>query len=225
MVISMLSPRRHRGFTIIELIVAVSIIGIIAAIVTANLSENRARARDANRTESVRNYSASLEQWKASYGTYFVYDRSIGGTAPSCTYNAAGNGFMTCSGATAVGFQGSGEGGITRKKLAASDTNPANYTTTSIADALLSAGYLAQIRLDPLDTAFNTNTTAESKYSDFILTLCKANSYPADSIKNSQEYAIYTLLERPDVTGEAEADTQCGGKSTPSGGWNTLLAR
>lgn len=212
-----------RGFTIVELVIAAAVIGIISAVVTANLAESRARARDANRTEAVRNYSAALEQWKSSNGNYFVYLK--GSTVPVCSYDANGNKFMSCSGSAAVGFQGSGEGGMTRKKLNGGDANPANYTTSSIADALLAGGYLSQVRLDPNDTTFNTNTNATSDHSDFILTLCKADSSPADSIKNAQEYTIFTQLERPDSTSQAIADTQCGGVKTPSGGWNTLLAR
>jgi prepilin-type N-terminal cleavage/methylation domain-containing protein len=212
-----------RGFTIIELIVAAAVIGIISAVVTANLAESRARARDVNRTEAVRNYSAAIEQWKSSNGNFFVYLK--GGVVPNCSFNPDGNKFMSCTGSSSVGFQGSGEGGITRKKLNGGDVNPANYTTSSIADALLTGGYLSQIRLDPNDTAFNTNTNANSDHSDFILVLCKADSAPADSIKNAQEYAIFTQLERPDNASQAVADTHCGGTKTPSGGWNTLIAR
>lgn len=214
--------QKVRGFTIVELIVAAAIIGIIASIVTANLNETRSRARDVNRTEAVRNYSAALEQWKANNGSYFVYIK--GGAQPSCSFTA-GDGFMTCTGASAVGYQGGSEGGITRKKLSPADTTPANYTTTSIADALLSAGYLAQIKLDPLEKYFNTNTNSGSGYSDFILTLCKGDSSPADSIRSAQEYTIYTQLERPDATSQSLANAQCGGPATPSGGWNTLISR
>lgn len=213
-----------RAFTVIELIVAASVIGILSAIITTNLTESRARARDANRVESVRAYTAALEQWKSVNGTYFVYLK--GGAQPSCSFNpTAGNGFMTCTGSSAVGFQGSGSGGITRKKASVTDPTPANYTTSSIADALLTAGYLSQVRLDPLDTGFNTNTTAASRYSDFILTLCQADSDPADSIKNAQEYAVYTKLERADAKSQGLADTHCGGPKTTSGGWDTLITR
>jgi prepilin-type N-terminal cleavage/methylation domain-containing protein len=217
--------RMKKGFTIIELIVAVTVIGIIASVVTANLSESRARARDASRQEGVRQYSSSMELVKASTGTYFVYNKAAG-VAPVCSYSTeSGNGFMACTGVSAVGFQGGGAGGMTRKKTLGTDTSPASYSTVSVADALVSGGYLAQVRLDPLEKAFNTNTNSTSVYSDFILTYCKSNSAPADSIKNTQEYAIYTELERPTSTSQDVANTHCGGPSTPTTGWNTLISR
>ncbi|HSI20344.1 MAG TPA: type II secretion system protein [Verrucomicrobiae bacterium] len=205
----------RRGFTVIELVVAASVIGLLSVIVTANLNESRARARDVNRTESVRAYSASLEQWKASNGSYFVYLK--GGTAPTCT--AVPNDYMVCSGSSAVGYKGSGQGGITRKGRGA------DYGASSIADALLTAGFLSRIRIDPLDTDFTTKTTASSTYADFLLTLCKSDSQPADSIKNALEYGIFTKLERPEPVSQQVADAHCGGVSTPSKGWDTLQAR
>jgi prepilin-type N-terminal cleavage/methylation domain-containing protein len=213
------SPSTRRAFTIIELIIATSVLGILTAVVTANLSESRAKARDANRTESVRAYSSALEQWRSSNGNYFVYLKSAGG-APSCSAATDGSGYMTCNGVAAVGFRGGSGGGITRKNDAA-----AEYKSSSIADALMSGGFLTEVRLDPLDTAFNTRTTAASKHSDFILTLCASSSEPASSPRTAQEYAIYTTLERPDTPSQPTAQTHCGGPDTPSNGWDTLIAR
>jgi len=216
---------KRRAFTLLELLVAISVIGILASLVTVNFNESRARARDANRAESVRAYAASLEQWKASNGTYFIYLKSTGGSQPSnCEINISK--LLTCSDLNAVGLEGGGWGGMTRKRAKLTDLNPVGYATNSIADALVTSGFLSRVRLDPLDKAFNTNTTEKDRYSDFILTLCKAGSAdPADSPKTAQEYAIYTQLERPDSNSQSIADSQCGGPKTPSEGWDTFISR
>ena len=213
----MYTPKRLRAFTIIELLVAVSVIGIISVLVTTNLTESRKRARDASRTEAARMYGAGMELWKTSNASYFVYLKS-GGPQPTCATLAPGEGYLNCStAANAVGYNGGGAGGITRKA-----THP-NYEANSIADALLASGMISRIRLDPSDTSFTTIGSAT--VSDFILTLCKADSTPADAPKNAQEYAIFAKLERPDTTSQAIADTHCGGPKTTAGGWDTLVAQ
>ncbi len=50
------------GFTLIELLVVIAIIGILTAIVTANFTTARARARDAKRVSDVNQIQLALEQ-------------------------------------------------------------------------------------------------------------------------------------------------------------------
>lgn len=62
----------QRGFTLIELLVVVAIIGILAALVMANLSTSRARARDAERKSDLRQVVNALTLRYADYQGYPV---------------------------------------------------------------------------------------------------------------------------------------------------------
>lgn len=62
--------RAERGFTLVELIVVIVIIGIVAGLVTANLIGARQRARDAQRKSDLRQIQAALELYRADAGAY-----------------------------------------------------------------------------------------------------------------------------------------------------------
>lgn len=59
-----------KGFTLIELLVVVSIIGILATLVTANLNSARSRARDAQRKSDARNIQTALRLYYNDNGRY-----------------------------------------------------------------------------------------------------------------------------------------------------------
>jgi len=58
------------GFTIIELLVVIAIIAILSAIVIANISDSRARARDTQRIAELHQIELALEQYKQVHGFY-----------------------------------------------------------------------------------------------------------------------------------------------------------
>lgn len=61
---------RHRGFTLVELMVAIAIIGILSSILYANFSDARAQARDKQRMVSLKEVQLALELYKAQNGRY-----------------------------------------------------------------------------------------------------------------------------------------------------------
>lgn len=59
-----------RGFTLIELLVVISIIGILAVLISANLNSARSRARDAARKSDIKNIQTALRLYYNDKGSY-----------------------------------------------------------------------------------------------------------------------------------------------------------
>lgn len=54
----------RKGFTLIELLIVISILGILAALVTVNFSQARERARDVARKNDLKQIQKALELYK-----------------------------------------------------------------------------------------------------------------------------------------------------------------
>jgi general secretion pathway protein G len=59
-----------RGFTLIELLVVISIIGILATLLSANLNSARSRARDAQRKSDMKSLGTALRLYFNDKGAY-----------------------------------------------------------------------------------------------------------------------------------------------------------
>jgi prepilin-type N-terminal cleavage/methylation domain-containing protein len=58
------------GFTLVEIIVVVSIVAILSAIIYANFSQGSAQSRDAKRKSDLRNLQTAIELYKTENGRY-----------------------------------------------------------------------------------------------------------------------------------------------------------
>lgn len=63
-------PNRAKAFTLIELLLVISIISILSSIVMASLNQARGRARDAQRLSDVRQLRNALEMYFGKYEGY-----------------------------------------------------------------------------------------------------------------------------------------------------------
>lgn len=79
--------KRHAGFTLIELVIAIAIVGIIAAIAIPAFSEQLAKSRRAEAITTLADLQLRQERWRASHATYGTLDQVAGTTAAS--FNAA----------------------------------------------------------------------------------------------------------------------------------------
>jgi prepilin-type N-terminal cleavage/methylation domain-containing protein len=59
-----------RGFTLVELMVVISVIGILSVIVYANVGSASPKARDVERQADLRNLQTAIEQFKQKNGRY-----------------------------------------------------------------------------------------------------------------------------------------------------------
>lgn len=62
------------GFTLIEMLVVISIIGILATLVAANLNSARSRARDAERKSDIKNIGTALRIYYNDKGSFPAND-------------------------------------------------------------------------------------------------------------------------------------------------------
>lgn len=61
---------RQKGFTIVELLIVIVIIGVLASLVIVAYNGIQGRARDAERQSDVRNIKQAIEQYKADNSVY-----------------------------------------------------------------------------------------------------------------------------------------------------------
>ena len=69
--------QRNKGFTIVELLIVIIIIGILAALVLNSFRGVQERARDTERTTDIRAQSAQLEVYYTDNGGYPLFTGQI----------------------------------------------------------------------------------------------------------------------------------------------------
>ena len=59
-----------KGFTLVELLIVIAIIGVLSALLMANFIGVRQRARDAQRKSDLRQMQSALELYRSDLGLY-----------------------------------------------------------------------------------------------------------------------------------------------------------
>ncbi len=66
----MFKNKKQKGFTLLELLVVIGIIGLLASILVINLTSARRRARDTKRVADLRNLQTAAEDYYGRSGKY-----------------------------------------------------------------------------------------------------------------------------------------------------------
>jgi prepilin-type N-terminal cleavage/methylation domain-containing protein len=83
--------RKGAGFTLVELLVVVAIIGLLASMLVLSIQRFKAKARDAQRLTDINNISTALALYHTDFNTYPVFNGEITGSdALSLALEAAG---------------------------------------------------------------------------------------------------------------------------------------
>ncbi len=117
---------RIAGFTLIELITVIIIIGILVTLILVNLTSARERTRDAARKADLSTLRATLESYYGRHGAY--PDDTFGGGAETSEDDSTNNFWCTSS---CTGLEGQG--------------TPALYQVQT-------EGFIQRVPIDPLNT-------------------------------------------------------------------------
>lgn len=120
---------RTTGFTLVELMVVMSVIGILSSIVYANYGSSRAVSRDEVRKSALKSMQVAIELYKSQYG---VYPPQGCGTSPTW----AGPGPQPAYGCTADTYVT----GLVPDFIAALPTDPRSENTNGLGFLYQSTG-------------------------------------------------------------------------------------
>lgn len=85
----------QKGFTLVELLVVVAIIGILSTLLTANFIAVRQRGRDSQRKSNLRQIQSALELYRADQAGYPTAGPNAGNFPTAC-----GSAFTNVAGST-----------------------------------------------------------------------------------------------------------------------------
>ena len=78
---------KQTGFTMIELLIVVSVIGILASMIILTTSGSRIKARDARRATDMKSLVTAQEFYMSDVGHYFTCSATLGDCVPKNSRN------------------------------------------------------------------------------------------------------------------------------------------
>ena len=74
------SPKSGRGFTLVELLVVVAIIGLLVTMVLINIQNSKQKARDVRRVSDINNIATALALYHNDNNAYPIYTGNLTGS-------------------------------------------------------------------------------------------------------------------------------------------------
>ena len=195
------------GFSLLELLVVISIIGLLASIVTSVFSAARAQANDSRRLTDMEVYAKAVEGYHSETATYFISSEEVGGCSAAFAAPQPPGHIYSQAGPGCVGAWGNSVGLMTAKgaDFATSGYNP----NVSIADVLIQYGYLPKILRDP--QAASLAPDGSGPYPDYYYAICDDAGQPASSIRQAKHYSVRAALQLPTNAQIHNEQLGCGG--------------
>lgn len=97
-----------KGFTLVELLMVIAIIGILSAIGLTALTGARGKARDARRVADIRQYTLAFQAYFDSFNSYMSNCNASDGGANTGDISGAGSAALQCDDRINTGFFGAG---------------------------------------------------------------------------------------------------------------------
>lgn len=223
------SQRQH-AFTIIEVMVAVGVIGILSSLAVINFTQSRQNARDGIRKADAPALLAAVNQFVLANGTSFLRAPDAGGRAGSCTLTVGDDPAVPAQGDECIGASGrayglvnvggslelAGVGGSSTQRL---------YREKSMIEALKDGGYLNTEPRDPKNSIGKITTQGQLDANpDYALIRACPNGVQHVGGRG-QLFAVWVMLERNPSAADKEAQLRVPGNPTAGplepGGTNT----
>jgi prepilin-type N-terminal cleavage/methylation domain-containing protein len=180
----LLRKQYSKAFTLIELIIVVSIIAVLATLVAVDFTKAQAKSRDAKRRSDLSIIRAAAQVYRNDRGSFKI-DYNANGTILHTGCAGGGEGFFNKE-------NGSGANPVCNSIIDTS--NPDYGYPHSIASGLVSFGYLSAAPKDPL---------ADKGHADYM--------YYFGPYIATDDAAVYAALENPTSAEAATcaADSDC----------------
>ena len=221
----MTTSLRKAAFTVIELLTAVVILGLITSLVVANFTAARRTSRDGTRRNDVQVILGAMNQYFATNGTSLIENTDPTTKAKiACGIPNNSDPTVIVNPSTGcVGALGRSYGKISLKSTdftkpltdgygsaATYQHSGRTYSTISIADALVNGGFLATVPRDPLSTNTSLNDPTARDY--VLIRACRNGGKQAIGA-NGSLFTIWAALEAQPSAAESSVAGKLPGGS------------